>query len=254
MEPNSLPKDPAEDDWRLQATARVAEMWTSPWSGQVAAPGARLTVVSVIQLNKKKQITIPLPNATALLLNSSATAYARARVLRGSSGIDTSIQAEVAFKSDGDAIDYVERMIEAIVLAFTALEAFVNETIPADCIYSYSVKGIAPQDLNKAEIERQVSIDEKLSSVLPSALKCASPKQSQCWSDFKQLKAIRNRLIHMKSADRRSSTAEVETLWKLLFSTATPHFTVKAVIDHFVKSMDAKPGWHVGYPFGRKRK
>ena len=37
--------------------------------------GTRITVSSVIQIKKKKQLTIPLPNATALLLNSSACAF-----------------------------------------------------------------------------------------------------------------------------------------------------------------------------------
>ncbi len=46
--------------------------------------------------------------------------------------MDKSLQADVYFPSDKEAFDYIERMIEAIILAFTALEAFVNEAIPDD--------------------------------------------------------------------------------------------------------------------------
>jgi hypothetical protein len=93
-----------------------------------------------MHLSRKKQLTIPLPNATALLLNSSAIAFTAARTIRVASGIDKSLQTDVSFQSDKEAFDYIERMIEAVVLAFTALEAFVNETIPEDFVYAHHVR------------------------------------------------------------------------------------------------------------------
>jgi len=87
--------NPTDDDWRLNATARLAEDWANPWTGQLVPKGTRITVSSVIQLTKKKQLTIPLPNATALLLNSSANAFAAARVIRNSNNIDNLVRSEV---------------------------------------------------------------------------------------------------------------------------------------------------------------
>ncbi len=244
--------DPADDDWRLDATARLAEDWANPWSGQIVPKGSRLTVSSVIQLTKKKQLTIPLPNATALLLNSSDIAFTAARAIREASGIDKSLQAETSFRSDKDAFDYIERMIEAVVLAFTALEAFVNETIPDDFVYARHARSeVVLEAAHKSTIERHIPIDEKLTSVLPEVLKCTSPKGSRCWQAYKQLKETRDRLVHMKSQDRKSSGAEVDTVWKSVILCPAPHLAAKAVIDHFFKSMQVKPGWHSRFPHAK---
>jgi hypothetical protein len=252
MKPLAPISDPVDDDWRLHATARLSEDWANPWTGQLVPKGSRLTVSSVIQLTKKKQLTIPLPNATALLLNSSANAFAAARAIRNSSNIDNHVRSEVAFNSDKEAFDYLERMIEAIVLAFTALEAFVNESVPEDFVYArHAQSRIVLEATNKSSIERHVSIDEKLTSVLPEVLKCSSPKGSRSWQGYRQLKKTRDRLIHMKTEDRKSSGAEVDTVWKALFITPAPHLTVKAIIDYFARKMPTKPGWLSRFPHAK---
>lgn len=249
MKPLAPISDSVDDDWRLHATARLAEDWANPWTGQLVPKGSRLTVSSVIQLTKKKQLTLPLPNATALLLNSSANAFAAARAIRNSNNIDKPLLSEVLFQSDQEAFDYLERMIEAVVLAFTALEAFVNESIPEDFVYArHARSSIVLEATNKSNIERYISIDEKLTSVLPEVLKCSSPKGSRSWQGYKQLKTTRDRLIHMKTEDRKSSGAEVDTVWKALFLTPAPHLTVKGIINHFAKKMPSKPGWLSRFP------
>lgn len=252
MKPLAPTSDPADDDWRLHATARLTEDWANPWSGQTVPKGSRLTVSSIMQLSKKKQLTIPLPNATALLLNSSAIAFTSARAIREASGIDKSLQTDVSFQSDKGAFDYIERMIEAVVLAFTALEAFVNETIPEDFVYARHARSeVVLEAANKSSIERHVPIDEKLTSVLPEVLKCASPKGSRCWQGYKQLKEARDRLVHMKSEDRKSSGPEVDTVWKAVFLCPAPHLAAKAMIDYFAKGMQTKPGWHSRFPHAK---
>ena len=232
-------------DWRLQTTTHLAEDWTSPWTGITAPKGARITVVSVIQLTKKKLLTIPIPNATASMLNASARAAESAHLLRVASGIDKSLKKEVSFASEVDALDYVERMIESIVLAYSAIEAFANESIPSDFIYArHKSSDVLLEAAGKETIERYVSTDEKLTSVLPEVLGCSSPKGTHCWQNYKQLKNSRDRIIHMKTEDRKSSGPDVETIWKAIVLTPTPHLSAKAVIDHFVKNTTNKPQWH----------
>lgn len=252
MNSNTQITDPANDDWRLQATARISVDWENPWSGQTVPKGTRITVSSVIQLTKKKQLTIPLPNATALLLNSSANAFQSAKAIRSANGIDSTIHEGVTFNTDKEAFDYVERMIEAVFLAFTGLEAFVNDAIPHDFIYArHKQSDVILEAANKSNIERHFNIDEKLTLVLPEVLKCSTPKGTRCWEAYKQLKKTRDRLVHMKSDDCKSTGADVDTVWKALFFTPAPHVTVKAMIDHFVKAMENKPGWHSRFPHAK---
>ena len=104
----------AEDDWRLQATARLSSGWDNPWTGAVVPTGTRLTVSNVVKLDSKRELTIPHPNAAALFLSSSARAFAAGREIRDRSGIDRTLQSNLTFASDGDALDYLERMSEAV--------------------------------------------------------------------------------------------------------------------------------------------
>jgi hypothetical protein len=244
MQPPEIDKG----DWRLQTTTHLAEDWISPWTGIKSPKGTRITVVSVVPLTKKKLLTVPIPNATASMLNAAAIAHESARRLRTDSGIDKTLKKDVAFHSETDALDYIERMIESIVLSFSAIEAFANESIPADFVYARHKRSeTLLEAANKETIERQLSIDEKLTSVLPEILGCASPKGMRCWREYKELKRARDRIIHMKTEDRKSSGPEVDTVWKAIILTPAPHLAAKAVIDHFVAAMKTKPQWHTRF-------
>lgn len=242
------PLDIDKGDWRLQTTAHLAEDWVSPWTGIKSPKGTRITVVSTIRLTKKKLLTVPLPNATAAMLNASANAYENARTLRAASGIDKTLKNDVSFHSESEALDYMERMIEAIVLAFSAVEAFTNETIPADFVYARHKRSeIVLEIANKETIERYLSIEEKLISVIPEIIGCKSPKGTHCWQGYKQLKDTRDRIIHMKTEDRKSSGPDMDTIWKAIILAPAPHLAAKAIIDHFVKAMANKPQWHARF-------
>ena len=62
-----------DNDWRMQDILHLTEDWTSPWTGDTAPKGSQLTLQSTTQLNKKKQLSIALPNATALFISASKT-------------------------------------------------------------------------------------------------------------------------------------------------------------------------------------
>nr|WP_131515330.1 hypothetical protein [Pseudomonas chengduensis] len=232
-------------DWRLQTTSHLTEDWINPWTGMLSPKGTRITLVSVIQLTKKKLLTIPIPNATASMLNASARAFESAYSLRVSGGIDKSLKKDVSFNSETDAVDYIERMIESIVLAYSAIEAFANESIPTDYYYAKKKNSdLLLEASSKETIERHISTDEKLTNVLPEVFGCKSPKGTQCWQNYKKLKNSRDRIIHMKTEDRKSTGPEVDTIWKAIVLTPEPHLSAKAMIDHFVIHMKNHPQWH----------
>ncbi|WP_460102290.1 hypothetical protein [Pseudomonas sp. H1_D04] len=250
MKPFEKPQNAVGDDWRLQLITHLTKEFTPPWTGVTSPAGTRVTLSSVIQMTKKKQLTIPLPNASALLLNSAAIAFIAARGIRERSGIDKTHNREVSFSTDGEAFDFIERMIESIVLAFTAVEAFVNEAIPEDYIYAHHNRSdIVLEASSKATVERHTPLDVKLTAVLPEVLNCSSPKGTRCWQGYRHLKSTRDRIVHMKTLDRRSSGPEVEGVWKAILLSPAPHLAAKAVIDHFVSHMKDKPAWHKNFPY-----
>lgn len=238
----------SDNDWRMQDVLFLGEDWKSPWTGHVAPKGSQLTLHSITQLTKKKQLSIALPNATALCLSSSMRAWKEAQVIRKKSNIDRSIKEQVTFNTRSESFDYVERVMESIVMAFTALEAFVNENIPDDYEYQTHRKSeIILEVMDKKAIERWLSLDEKLSNVLPEAKSVDSPKGSKCWQGYRELKTTRDRIIHMKKEDRRSSGPDIPTLWHKLFKVNSPHIQAKEVIDYFVKKTESQPRWHSEY-------
>ena len=237
-----------DNDWRMHDVAYLSEDWNNPWTSQIVEKGGQLTFQSVTQLNKKKNLSIVLPNATALCLNSSRRAWKEAKEIRKKSNIDGSIKEQVVFNSTCESFDYLERVMESIVMSFTALEAFVNENIPDDFEYhTHKRSEIILDVLDKRAIERWLSLDEKLSKVLPEAKSIDSPKGSKCWQGYRDLKTTRDRIIHMKKEDRRSSGPEIPTLWHKLLKLNAPYIQAKKVIDYFVKRTGSQPRWHSEY-------
>ncbi len=124
----------------------------------------------------------------------------------------------------------------------------MNENIPDDYEYQTHRKSeIILEVMNKKDIERWLSLDEKLSNVLPEAKSVDSPKGSKCWQGYKDLKTTRDRIIHMKKEDRRSSGPDIPTLWHKLFKVNSPYIQAKEVIDYFVKKAGVQPRWHSEY-------
>lgn len=232
------------NDWRMQDVMQTTDELI--WNGQIIPKGRQVTFLSVTKLTKKKHLSIALPNATALCLNISKRSWEEARCIRKTSKIDSSIKKEVGFDSMSQAFDYIERVFESVILAFTALEAFVNEKIPDDFKFEEIRKGKA-NFLDKTEIERRLSLDEKLSKVLPQAMGIGSPKGEKCWQGYKDLQQVRDRIIHMKKLDRRSSGPEIPTLWHEIFKIMAPHQQAKEIIDFLVAEIGQEPRWHSEY-------
>lgn len=238
-----------DNDWRMEDVFFVSEDTRLP-SGQIAKKGSQLTRQSVARLNKKKVVCIALPNATALFLNASRRSWEEAQDIRKSSKVDRSIRSEVTFSTRAESFDYLERVMESVVMAHTALEAFVNEKIPDDFIYhTHRKSDVILERMKKRDIERYLSLGEKLSDVLPDCLAVDSPRGSRCWEGFVKLKRIRDRIIHMKKEDRRSSGPEIPTLWHALFKVEAPFRQAKDVCDYFIRKMQSDPPrWHSEYP------
>ena len=238
--------DQPENDWRIidSSYGRVAEDTYIPSVGQTAKKGAQITVVSSIRLSSKKNLTIAVPNATALFLNMSARSWNKAGEIRERNGIDNPTEINVEFSGDSEVFDYIERVIESVITAFSGLEAFVNEKIPEDYHYEtfWRSESILER-MDKTQIERHLSLTEKLESVLPDALNTESPKGRDCWDGFIRLKKIRDRIVHMKAADREPSGPDNPNLWHELFRVSCPHRQAMKVIDFFLKETNTRPKW-----------
>lgn len=235
-------------DWRIDTVAALTAPFVSPWTGETAPVGSLIKKVTTARLNKKQTLTISIPNASALFLNIARKAYAEAQQIRLENvtgrARDTSISLE-----DPTAFAYLEHMFEAVVCSHTAVEAYVNELLPADRLYERKSKQGALETLSKDEIERRAPLIEKVSTFLPQALGVRSPKGvHRAYSDLQGLIKVRDRLIHMKSIDRKSSGPDVDTIWHRLLVCESPIDQAMAVIKYFAPMGDARPRWLAKMP------
>lgn len=223
--------------------------------------GASVHLCDVLPLSQGRRLAFPLPSATAMMLSSSRQAHEAARVHVEHPSLRRELGGIVSFASNESALDCCEHLMASVISAYTALECFANEWIPAWVTYKQFKKG--SQEfvlLGKEEIERSLHLREKLAVVLPYVFRKSGPKGTQAWEAFVKLEKLRNRIIHMKEADRRESDSETETLWKALFAIPVPYRTAKRIIDHFLdgcpyvpglqydKLLPVRPRWHVEYP------
>jgi hypothetical protein len=156
--------------------------------------------------HEDREIGFGDPSATALFLSQSHKSFTEAMRLHPFRGDwpPNKLQDRTT-----RVCDYFELICASIIFAYTALEAFVNEELPEDYVYRreeqtdsniYEVRLF-----DKGQIERQLSLSEKLAIVLPEALGASSPKGISAWGGFVHMRRLRDRVIHMKSEDRKRS-------------------------------------------------
>lgn len=73
-------------------------------------------------------------------------------------------------------------------------------------------------------------------------------KEPAVLGSFKNLKTVRDRIVHVKSEDRRSSGPDHPALWHEVFKIEPPHEQAKELIAHFVEATGIRPRWFVEYP------
>lgn len=235
-------------DWRHHQVFTVTKRTVNTTWGIEIPEGAVGNTVTESKL-KKKTLTLPIPNASAMCIKSSQDAHNKAKEIRLNSKIDKTTKKNVSFESAEAAFDYIELRIQSVVMAYTAIEAFVNEVIPNEYEHWSNQKSdVILEKSDKNDIERWFSTDDKLLQVLPESLKVDSPKGKRAWTSYRRLKKLRDRVIHMKSEDRRTTNDKTESIWDSLAKAADPpHAQALDIIGYFVSALPDEPRWHYLY-------
>ncbi len=238
-----------EVDWRIKIAAKLAEDTLIKETGQVAEKGAIVKVISLIKLNKKKTLSIPVPELTALYISASKSAWDEYRKIRNQNNIDSSLKSEVTFSLDENAFDSIENLSISIIMAYCALEAFCNDAIPEDHEYWHTQKSdIILERSNKSDLERYFSTGYKIDVILPSVFEVESPKGKKAWQSYKKLKECRDALVHAKSSETRSVGLDDKNLWNKLFVIEKPYLLAKDIFSWFLRSKESLPVWFQKYP------
>jgi hypothetical protein len=138
--------------------------------------------------------------------------------------------------------DYIELIQTSIVFGYTALEAFVNLSIPDDYQHNEkNSKGIN-EIYDKEAIERWLSLKVKLSGILVSIYETKPIKQLQLWTRYNQFEEYRNEIIHQKSVNhtnfyKKYFNKEIFNLCKV------PEEIIKFFFDERTQNGQTNPLW-----------
>jgi hypothetical protein len=239
-----------QHDWREKLTVTVSKETVLPWNNTVVPKGARLRLVSNVNLPKKRGLVLPVPSLTALYIGASEKAWEKYWGIRTNNKIDSSLKKQVEFRTDTEAFDAIENLANSVVSAYSALEAFCNESIPEDHEYWHHRKSeVILEKSDKKSIERYFSTSNKLQEILPAIFSVSSPKgHSPAWSSYKQLKLVRDGLVHAKSHETRSAQPNEKNLWDRLFTIPKPYRLAKDVFDWYLGAKDEVPNWYKNFP------
>lgn len=206
----------------------------------------------------EKVLHFSVPNISAILLDVSCKFWIRSQ--RELAASYTFVEWEGLFsfdntiypKEESDLFDLLQERIESIIFAYTALEAFANESLPDNAVFTNERENKrCTETYNKDQIERFISLDEKISTIIPQYFGVESPKGKKIWQRYLALKKLRDRLIHLKSNDRKSISPSDDTIWKELLDKDKPNFAieVKDIIGYLIQNVKEKPRWFTKFPY-----
>ena len=154
--------------------------------------------IDEVKINKEK-ISYFTPNNIAILLSVNTKAYKEAEELyKNYFKDDNKIYEDNIPERSVKLMDYIEEIQTAIVFGYTALETFINLSIPDDYIYeNQNNKGII-ENYNKEAIERWLDTKKKL-NILKNVYKTNKLEKQKWWSYFILLEQYRNSIIHQKT-------------------------------------------------------
>lgn len=251
----SEPPQLAARDWRLHAATATTEAWTSPNTGITHPPGTAVIRVGFLQV-AEQTVAFTLPNPAAMYLSLSSTARNEAAPRRAS--VVGALRTRKHFahltprdEDDTPLFDCLERLAASVVFGNLAIEAFANERLPAEFQYQRERPDKRCTEVySREQAERWLTLEEKLTRILPRIHGVASPKGAKVWEDFRWLNDLRNRCVHLKEGDwnGREPVRAAQSVWSALLEERTLRApeVAAAVVRHFYPE-DA-PRWvqHLG--------
>ncbi len=244
--PRPLAEEPPnirDRDWRIQAITTLAKPYVTP-AGITYPEGTAIETLAFLKLAKRTH-NMGLPSPVALYLSAATDAelQGRKRLRRALRGIEDSRDETSGRLRRRESIlfDGLQNRAAATVFAYSAIEAFANDSIPPDfAIERLDERTGANESWAVERIERRMSLAEKLDSVLPKANGLPSPKPTRAWAGFKWLQGMRDRLIHLKSKDWRGVGPDDASKWiwghLLKEQSRFAPWYARNIIFHFVQS------------------
>lgn len=237
----------------------------SKFTSQQGGP-ALMVSASAEGVIDKMPVSFAIPSHAAICLHLANQAHIKsASVNLGELVVKCPKSNQVASDKIGWLYNFFEQRFLNIVFSFTALEAFANQTVPDDFVFSKLRQDKkSTESFDKDQIERNLSLDIKLSEVLPKITGIKFEKGTSLWNQYSKLKAIRDRIVHIKSVDMGIKDRKITSVWAEILEGRNTDYSLVAhrVIQHFPVKHDKSSSpvaqgrdlWIQTFPFNRPKK
>ena len=244
----------ASRDWRLHAITTTTEPYRSPATGFGHPPGTVVELAGFL-VSGDETFAVPVADAAGMFLSLATAASHRGRRittllkdLPPAKAIQKNAIPErrVDASREAEYFDALQDLVASVVFTYSSLEALANQLLPPDYRYRRERNdGRYVEEYDRGQVERFLSLDEKLAVVLPQVRAVASPKGTKVWQRFVRLERLRNRLVHLKRDDWRNlNPADAPTsIWSDIVAPDVPGLYKVAVelAAHFTSA--DQPRW-----------
>ena len=258
IEPNLLVQDiPSHREARMYAARLFGAANATPNDIKLVSASTTVHI-------EKREVCFSVPSHAALCLNMAHHAFRRAQELWTPDIIESTTSGFRVEDELPRLYDFFEQMILNVVFSFTAVEAFSNSIIPEDFVFTrVRDDKKCEESYTKEQIERHLSLDVKISEVLPKIIGKACARGSSIWTEYVLLRDRRNRITHVKSADLGITLAGERTIWEELLKLRSKDSSLTAhkIIKFFVPAPDdstpvsaTRNNWVKSFPFNNVMK
>jgi len=113
----------------------------------------------------------------------------------------------VRILNDEKVFEYIQSSMGVVVSLITSVESFLNMIIPHDYTTTRKNRKGEEETLDKEQIVRRFSIEDKI-EVVAEVKNRSEIKQQKFWSSFKEVKNLRDEIIHFKRLDKK-----IDQMW-----------------------------------------
>jgi len=175
---------------------------------------------------KDALVFFDLPNMTAVFLDCSNRLYeatASYFIFKNFSQVKG-----VYSPTDYDLfIQILQQRVGSVIYAFLAFESFINDVIPEDYVYT-NTKG---EKRDKNYIAEKFSMEDKITLILQD-IYGITKIDDKIYQKYKNTKDLRDRIMHLKEIDKRTSDVNEDTIRKVFMAKDFEHYAlvIKQVI------------------------
>jgi hypothetical protein len=169
-------------DWRIWKAATVAvDGGPVPPGGVAVKKGDVLCVTSRMSTTAAGRVEFITPSPVSLALSIAVRNAQKAREAFGSLTWKQTPSANPSNWADAESLpalyDYFEHCMVSVTFSFQSLEAFANQLVSEGLHGTMKIQRAKGEvEWDSASIERHVSTEEKLATIIPQLAKLGTPK------------------------------------------------------------------------------